>query len=78
MPVKVSPVSDGTRGQTRFPRHTGAEHPALGGGGLVDVGKPERTYTVEPLEDPVPREIPAPAEPGEPEPEPELQPVETR
>jgi hypothetical protein len=29
----------------------------------VEIGEPERTYTVEPLEDPVPRERPAdPAE----------------
>jgi hypothetical protein len=44
----------------------------------VEIGDPERTYTVEPLEDPVPRELPtepdeAPAspspaeEPSEPE-----------
>ena len=25
--------------------------------GAVDIGEPERTYTVEPLEDPVPREL---------------------
>jgi hypothetical protein len=40
----------------------------------VEVGEPKRTYTVEPLEDPVPREVPseppndpseAPAEPDE-------------
>jgi hypothetical protein len=24
----------------------------------MDIGKPSRTYTVEPLEDPVPRELP--------------------
>jgi hypothetical protein len=24
----------------------------------VEIGEPERTYTVEPLEDPVPRELP--------------------
>jgi hypothetical protein len=41
--------------------------------GVVDIGEPERTYTVEPLEDPVPRENPespteAPErEPAEPE-----------
>ena len=39
----------------------------------MEIGDPERTYTVEPLEDPVPREEPAPpteapeGEPGEPE-----------
>jgi hypothetical protein len=27
--------------------------------GIVEIGEPERTYTVEPLEDPVPRERPA-------------------
>jgi hypothetical protein len=33
------------------------------GGELVEIGDPERTFTVEPLEDPVPRELPA--EPAE-------------
>jgi hypothetical protein len=40
----------------------------------VEIGKPERRYTVEPLEDPVPRELPAEPpdvppreEPSEPE-----------
>ena len=33
-------------------------------GGLVEIGEPERTYTVEPVQDPVPRE--PPAEPAEP------------
>jgi hypothetical protein len=41
----------------------------------MDIGEPKRTYTVEPVEDPVPREQPAeapePAEaPGKPEPVP--------
>jgi hypothetical protein len=33
----------------------------------VEVGEPKRTYTVEPLEDPVPREAPSepPSEPSE-------------
>ena len=33
----------------------------------MEIGESERTYTVEPLEDPVPRELPeeAPAEPAE-------------
>jgi hypothetical protein len=33
----------------------------------VEVGEPKRTYTVEPLEDPVPREVPSepPIEPSE-------------
>jgi hypothetical protein len=30
---------------------------------LLEIGEPERTYTVEPVEDPVPRETPA--EPAE-------------
>lgn len=29
----------------------------------MEIGEPERTYTVEPVEDPVPREVPA--EPAE-------------
>jgi hypothetical protein len=33
-------------------------------GELVEIGEPERTYTIEPLEDPVPRE--RPVEPAEP------------
>jgi hypothetical protein len=33
--------------------------------GAMEVGEPSRTYTVEPLEDPVPREAPAPEEPSE-------------
>jgi hypothetical protein len=33
------------------------------GVGIVEIGEPERTYTVEPLEDPVPRE--RPGEPAE-------------
>jgi hypothetical protein len=49
-------------------RHTFAAHP-LGLGGLVEIGEPERTYTVEPVKDPVPRERPAePAEPAGPPP----------
>jgi hypothetical protein len=44
----------------------------------MEIGEPERTYTVEPLEDPVPREVPAePAEPAEPsEPSPAEEPTE--
>ena len=35
----------------------------------MEIGNPERRYTVEPLEDPVPREEPAPpTEPPEEEP----------
>jgi hypothetical protein len=43
------------------------------GEGAVEIGDPERTYTVEPLEDPVPREpseapeAPPEREPAEPE-----------
>ena len=37
--------------------------PTLGSEELVEIGEPERTFTVEPLEDPVPRE--PPAEPAE-------------
>jgi hypothetical protein len=33
--------------------------PTLGSGELVEIGEPERTFTVEPLEDPVPRDPPA-------------------
>jgi len=42
-------------------------------GGRVEIGEPRRVYTIEPLEDPVPREEPEerpveqPAEPLEPE-----------
>jgi hypothetical protein len=45
-------------------------------GELVEIGEPERTYTVEPLEDPVPRELPTePAEsPVEPSPEEPIEP----
>lgn len=31
----------------------------------MDIGEPQRTYTVEPLEDPVPRELPVPDSPVE-------------
>jgi hypothetical protein len=34
-----------------------------GFGDQVEIGEPERTFTVEPLEDPVPRELPEPTEP---------------
>jgi len=45
------------------------------GGELVEIGDPERTFTVEPLEDPVPRELPA--EPAEsPAPSPAEEPIE--
>jgi hypothetical protein len=42
---------------SRQPQHL--IEPTLGSGELVEIGKPERTFTVEPLEDPVPREPPA-------------------
>lgn len=44
-------------------RHTLGET-SVRRGGLVEIGEPERTYTVEPVQDPVPRE--RPAEPAEP------------
>jgi hypothetical protein len=39
----------------------------------VEVGEPQRTYTVEPLENPVPRDVPSepPLEPSEQPSEPE-------
>ena len=43
-------------------------------GGLLEIGEPERTYTVEPVEDPVPRE--RPAEPAEQPPTPSQEPIE--
>ena len=73
----VLPVCDGTTDQRRFPRHARAEQSALGREGVVDIGAPERTYTAEPIEDPVPREIPDSPEPCEPEREPEPQTVES-
>lgn len=45
----------------------------------MNISEPERTYTIEPLEDPVPRERPAEAPPEIPEstpPEPEKVPAE--
>jgi len=40
----------------------------------LEIGEPERTYTVEPVEDPVPRE--RPAEPAEHPPTPSQEPIE--
>jgi hypothetical protein len=40
------------------------EDPVSASGEVVEIGEPERTYTVEPLEDPVPRER-EPREPAE-------------
>jgi hypothetical protein len=34
----------------------------------VEIGEPKRVIVVEPIEDPVPREAPAPGEPDEPAP----------
>jgi hypothetical protein len=53
---------DGHRLAPRRSRRHTLTQPRLGLG-TVEIGKPERTYTVEPLEDPVPRE--RPAEPAE-------------
>jgi len=36
-------------------------HPARPQTRRVEIGDPQRTYTIEPLEDPVPRESPSPA-----------------
>jgi hypothetical protein len=41
----------------------------------VEIGKPERIYTVEPIKDPVPREAPSPA-PADPPPEAPAEPEE--
>lgn len=47
-------------------------HPRQAQSRAVEIGEPQRTYTVEPIEDPVPRESPAPdEEPAEPQREPE-------
>jgi hypothetical protein len=35
-------------------------HPVSERGAVVDIGKPQRIYTVEPVEDPVPRRNPEP------------------
>jgi hypothetical protein len=35
-------------------------HPRRQDGAPVEIGEPRRTYTIEPIEDPVPRERPAP------------------
>jgi hypothetical protein len=32
----------------------------------MEIGEPKRVYTIEPVEDPVPRAVPDPDEPGEP------------
>jgi hypothetical protein len=46
------------------------------GSEAVKIGEPERTYTVEPLEDPVPREPPAEPAESPAEPSPAEEPVE--
>lgn len=65
------PAQDGRRRRLAQPgssSNTFAARP-FGLGGSVEIGEPERTYTVEPVEDPVPRERPAePAEPAAPPP----------
>jgi hypothetical protein len=43
---------------------------------LVEIGDPERTFTVEPLEDPVPRERPAEPAESPPTPSPAEEPIE--
>jgi hypothetical protein len=56
------------------PRPSGVRvhHPRQTQTRAVETGKPQRTFTVEPVEDPVPREEPAPDDvPAEPEREPE-------
>ncbi len=58
----VKPTSRFRLAVRRGRRHTSGQ-PRFGLGGAVEIGEPERTYTVEPLEDPVPRE--RPAEPAE-------------
>jgi len=56
-----------------LPRWRSASALPLIRGGRVEIGEPRRVYTIEPLEDPVPREEPEerpvelPAEPLEPE-----------
>jgi hypothetical protein len=51
--VALAPSASNTCG-----RRTSADF-----GSQVEIGEPERTFTVEPLEDPVPRELPEPTEP---------------
>jgi len=45
-----------------------------GKGAVVDIGKPLRIYTVEPVEDPVPRRAPEPRPEPAPLPRPEREP----
>ena len=42
----------------------------------MEIGDPERTYTVEPLEDPVPRELPAEPTESPARPSPDKEPSE--
>ena len=42
----------------------------------MEIGEPERTYTVEPLEDPVPRERPSEPAEAPPAPSPAEEPIE--
>jgi hypothetical protein len=62
---------------TRDKRHTLIKA-TLGSGGLVEIGEPERTFTVEPLEDPVPRELPAEPAESPASPSPAQEPIEQR
>jgi len=50
--------------------------PTLRSGELVEIGEPKRTFTVEPLEDPVPRELPAEPTESPPTPSPAEEPLE--
>jgi hypothetical protein len=50
--------------------------PTVGSEELVEIGEPERTFTVEPLEDPVPREPPAEPTESPPSPSPAEEPIE--
>jgi len=50
--------------------------PTVGSEERVEIGEPERTFTVEPLEDPVPREPPAEPTESPPSPSPAEEPIE--
>jgi hypothetical protein len=50
-------------------------HPTAAHAFCVEIGKPRRTYTIEPVQDPVPRERPAPP-PEKPPPKRQPQPKE--
>jgi len=62
----------GETARTRWQGLDGSGNVVLREEGAVEIGDPERTYTVEPLEDPVPRQpSEAPEEAPEREPAPE-------